>query len=395
MAVVVGFAGCVAETPVEVTFELPEGAPPIDGESVRIVIGEQTGDGFRVLRGGGGSAAADPRSFDLAVPEGDDRIARVVIYEGDLKPLFHGQSDPFSVTSSSEPAQVNVKLVPPPEGTIVRTIPGDGEVVIEMQARRWSAIRLGLLPQQPTHEATREEGDAESDMPERVSVTYPLDMVECTLERGCPLTLFVDFLSRDGVFGPTATATLTVDVVPPALGTRARLEGGEALGAGSRLIVTVEASEPVEDVGLSLARRILRAGDCAELLGPYACTGLDRKFTCSVSAPDEACDASYTVGVVARDRLGNTAQVFGADITVDSLPPDLVIGGTICTAGVMVVAGTTVDATEVALRDATGNTLAAAAEGSFTLAASASVAASLVAIDGGGNERSLPVACPE
>jgi hypothetical protein len=284
----------------------------------------------------------------------------------------------------------------PPEGSIVRTRPEEGGVEVEITARRWSAIRLGLLPGQPTHEATRPEGDPENDDFERVTVTYPLDMVECPLESGCPVMIFVDFISRTGVHGPTATATATVDVVPPALTTRARIEGGATLGAGSRLLVDVEASETVSDVLLSLTQRSRREGMCIELLGPYPCAGVDRKFTCTVEAPAETCDATYTIGVVATDTAGNRVNEPGADIAIDNLPPELSLGGVRCEGGVMVTYGSALNALAAQLRDASRNVLASSptAALTFTLAASASIAASVTAVDAGGNVAAMNVACP-
>jgi hypothetical protein len=60
----------------------------------------------------------------------------------------------------------------------------------------------------------------------------------------------------------------------------------------------------------------------------------------------------------------------------------------------MIVSGSASDATQVRLQDASGSSLAWTDAADFRLAASASTAVSLSAIDAGANQVLQPVACP-
>jgi hypothetical protein len=385
-------AGCVSDPTVEVSFELPGDAPPLDDESVRITIGEVQSGAFRTVVGAGGRAVDGV--FAIEVPEGADRRARVLIHRGDFAAVFHGLSDPFDVEPTGEPIAVKVPLVLPPDGSIVRTTVEGAAVTLEMLARRWSSVRIGRLPNRPMFEGERPGEEPESDALEAISVDIPLEMIECTLESGCPLTLFAEFVAADGVVGTTATATLTVDVMPPALRTRARVDGADALGSGSSLIVGVEAGEPIAGVTLALSRTILRDGACGEELGPFPCAGQDRNFSCVVEAPEDRCDASYTISVTATDLIGNLSEVSGAEIAIDNIPPEVTVSRVECASGILVASGSTRDATRVVLEDAAGAVLASMEGGTFALAGSSSIAASVVAIDGGGNGMATAVSCP-
>lgn len=385
IAASLALAGCESESRVEVTFLLPAD-PPADA-TARIAVGEELRDGFRTIVGTDGPAAGP---VELAVPRGEGRIARVLIHDGEFQAILHGQSAPFTV--EDELTAVEVPLQPPPEGSIVGTVIEGMELMVQMRARRWAIVQLGLLPRQPTHQALREGTPSETF--ESFSVAYPLDQVECNVDRGCPIVLFVDFLAEDGVAGRTATATLTVDLKAPGLSTRARIQGGGALGSGSRLLVEVEATEPLVEAELTLRRTVSRGGDCAEVLGPEACAGAGSRFTCRVEAPAAACDGSYQIEVSGTDPAGNRSTVTGAEISLDTIPPRLSIAATECASGIAMLSGTAAGATQVALRDSGGNTLAWSEGETFRLAASSSVAASVAAIDSGANEVVEQITCP-
>ncbi len=385
-------AGCGESSRVAVTFDVPDGAPSLAGALIRVTVGRDVDGDFQTLAGEGGPLGVEPLVFDLAAPAGSNRRVRALIRDPAGRPLLHGQSNLFELSAGGS-TPVDVALHLPPEGHILKLRRTGATATLEMDARRWSKVQLGLLPGRPTHEAARPREGEEIDRLESFAVEYPLDQVDCTIGR-CPIMLFADFLSADGVLGPTETASLTVDLDAPVLSTRARLEGASRLGPGGTLVVEVEANEAVSMPELRLARSLERAGHCPSTLGPYPCTGGGSTFSCRAESATLGCDGSYTVGVTAEDRAGNLGQATGAEIGVDTIPPQLTVMSVVCSSSSAVVAGVSVEATRVSLQDQAGAELAWTEGGSFVLAASSSTARAVAAIDGGGNEAALSIACP-
>jgi hypothetical protein len=388
------FFGCQDRGRVHVRYDASSLGSALESLEVRVAVGEPQAGVFTTLVATGAPATIDPVEIELIAPGGENRRVRVLIHDKNFGAILHGQSAPFAVEDSVEPIMVDVPLGPPPEGSISRLRIVEGAARIGMRARRWDRVRIGLGPKQPFGEAVRQSNDPPSDMLESFTVDVPLQAEACPFETGCPLTFFVDFLAEDGVAGPTATATITFDAMPPSLTPKARIVGGLAVGSATQLLVDVEAGEPVAAVELTLARTVERSGECAASIGPAMCTGRSVRFTCTLDAPPGSCDGSYTINVSATDAAGNRSTVPGAEIAIDTIPPELAVGSIGCTSGAMVVSGNAVDARQVILRDAGGETIAWADPGPFVLAASSSIAASVAALDAGGNEISAPVSCP-
>ena len=82
----VALAACSEDPRVEVTLDLPSDAPPIEGKSVRVIIGEEDNLGFfDTIAGTGGEAG--PESWEIPVREAKEGVrARALIYEGDASP---------------------------------------------------------------------------------------------------------------------------------------------------------------------------------------------------------------------------------------------------------------------------------------------------------------------
>ncbi len=269
----------------------------------------------------------------LTVPHGDRRVAIAELREGpslDSQVIAYGLSEPFSIHPGDE-LDVPVSLFDrPPESnrvTIVTRTPG---------FVRTSTVELRLT----SDRGVRAQVSNFVQFPERATVTTDLDApINWDLELGieprcfasdaCFRGVYVRFLDAQGYASRTATAAVTLDVMPPQLlpgsaGLRLIPDDANPLStvgrvrAGTTVEVSFALSEPLS------APPSLTAVGTGDAIPFDRCAGFGLSWRCTLEFParPDLDGRTYLVVVEAKDLAGNRAfGIFAGTFVADTVAP--------------------------------------------------------------------------
>lgn len=271
---------------------------------------------------------------ELRVPHGVDRRLYAELYDAGTLLRF-GVSAPFALTEGADDAVVEVKLGPPPTARLRLVTEGPGlvhtaTVALFIETERATLV---VVSNTPAFEA-----------PLEVALNSPVVRVAWDLERGraarcgpedaaCPRQVYVRALEENGYGSPIATATVTLDLLPPSLvedQAAVAIAGGpgswradvQAVGPGAEVQVVLT---PTEALGAAPRLRG-RTEDGAEV--PFeACQPTGPRWRCGWRATDPLPNAG-ALSLLANliDRAGNRAEVEAGTLSLDAAPPTPPVG---------------------------------------------------------------------